>query len=393
MRTHRRRGALPSLLLLAVAVTLSSQSESAPPNDYGDPATWLCLPGGDDACAVDLDTTVIYADGRTRIETYAADPDAPIDCFYVYPTVSEDPTPNADMTPGREEQAVIAGQFARFSSRCRPFAPLYRQVTLTALRSAITGQPVEADRELAYRDVSDAWNHYLDQHNDGRGVVLVGHSQGAGMLARLLREEIEGQPAESLLVSALLIGTSLQVAEGEPTGGSFRSLPLCRSADQTGCLITFAAFRETLPPPDHSRFGRDAGDGVEAACTNPAGLAGGAGELDAYLASGPTGIAAGSEAPVPQWLDSGEPVTTPFVRLPGLLEAECVRDRDRGFHYLAIRVRADSENGRTDHIGGDVVGPDGQVLADWGLHLIDMHLAMGNLLDIIGRQADAWARR
>jgi hypothetical protein len=35
-----------------------------------------------------------------------------------------------------------------------------------------------------------------------------------------------------------------------------------------------------------------------------------------------------------------------------------------------------------------VVG--GQVLADWGLHLIDVNLAMGNLLDIVGQQSKAY---
>jgi hypothetical protein len=30
------------------------------------------------------------------------------------------------------------------------------------------------------------------------------------------------------------------------------------------------------------------------------------------------------------------------------------------------------------------------VLANWGLHLIDVNLAMGNLVDIVGRQAKTW---
>ena len=42
---------------------------------------------------------------------------------------------NSDMTAGPEEHGVILQQFARFASVCRVYAPLYRQVTLTALRS------------------------------------------------------------------------------------------------------------------------------------------------------------------------------------------------------------------------------------------------------------------
>ena len=105
--------------------------------DYSDGKTWLCRPGRQDACAIDLTTTVIAADGTFTRETFAPDPKAPIDCFYVYPTVSTDPGVNSDMTADPAELNVVATQFACFASKCRPFAPLYRQVTLAGLRAAM----------------------------------------------------------------------------------------------------------------------------------------------------------------------------------------------------------------------------------------------------------------
>src|SRR5215470_19394477 len=112
-------------------------------NEYSNGDNWLCRPGRQDACAIDLTTTVISASGKLKRETWAANPNAPIDCFYVYPTVSTDPAGNSDMIPGPEEKGVIRTQFARFGSVCRPYAPLYRQVTLTALRSIIAGRPMQ----------------------------------------------------------------------------------------------------------------------------------------------------------------------------------------------------------------------------------------------------------
>jgi hypothetical protein len=103
---------------LLFAGTAFGQSQSQPAttparNDYSDGKTWLCRPGRQDACAVDLSTTVVAANGKLKIEKWSANPKAAIDCFYVYPTVSNDQTPNSDMNAGPEELSVIRAQFAR----------------------------------------------------------------------------------------------------------------------------------------------------------------------------------------------------------------------------------------------------------------------------------------
>lgn len=356
-------------------------------NDYAKDASWLCRPGRKDACAIDLSTTVIQADGTQTREAWAANPQAPIDCFYVYPTVSADPTPNSDMKAGPEEERVVAAQVARFGAQCRVFAPLYRQITLTALRAAMTGQPMTGDRTLGYSDVVQAWNHYLQNDNRGRGVVLIGHSQGSGMLTQLIRNEIEGKPVQGRIVSALLLGTGVAVPAGKDVGGAFKSMPLCRSEKQTGCVITYASFRETVPPPANSRFGRVPGDGMVAACTNPAALGGKGGALEPYFQATPRaadGSAAGSFA----WTSTGKAIETPFVRVPGLLASECV-EKD-GKSFLSVKIQKDPADPRADDIPGDVVA-NGQVQADWGLHTIDVSLAMGNLLGIVEQQSQAYA--
>lgn len=374
----------------AVQIALAQTAEQAKPapakNDYSNADNWLCRPGRQDACTVDLSTTVVAANGKLTRENFAANPKAAIDCFYVYPTVSNDPTPNSDMVPGPEEKGVIRAQFARFGSQCRLFAPMYRQVTLTALRAVLTGQKVDVDRALAYNDVADAWRYYMEHDNHGRGVVLIGHSQGSGVLTQLIRNEIDGKPVQSQIISALLLGTSLPVPKGKDVGGAFQHLPLCHSATQTGCVVTYASFRANVPPPANSRFGKTADPNMASGCTNPAALSGGSGELHAYLSSGGSIVNGASVEPKP-WVTPPQPITTPFVSVPGLLTAECVSN-DKG-SYLAITVHGDPSDPRFDDITGDVV-IGGQVQADWGLHLIDVNLAMGNLVDIVGQQGKAY---
>lgn len=371
------------IFIFALAASASAQTAK---NDYGDGKSWLCRPGRQDACAVDQRTTIVAADGTLTREEWTANPSAPIDCFYVYPTVSTDPGGNSDMIAGPEENGVVRAQLARFASQCKVYAPLYRQATLTALRAATTANPIAVDRALGYNDVLDSWNYYLQHDNNGRGVVLIGHSQGSGVLTQLMRNEIDGKPAQAKIVSALLLGTRLPVPKGKDVGGAFQHVPLCHSATETGCVITYASFRSTIPPPANSRFGRVQGENMMAACVNPAAPGGGSGELHAYLASGGRSIV-GSSAEPRAWVTPPKPIDTPFVSVPGLLTAQCVSN-DNG-SYLEVTVHGNPADPRTDDIVGDVMA-NGQANASWGLHLIDVNLAMGNLVDIVREQGKAY---
>ena len=86
-----------SLFFLVAGASLAAQPSR---NDYADDTTWLCRPGRHDACAVDLTTTVVTVDGRLKRQVVKPNPNAPVDCFYVYPTVSRDSNGNSDMHPG-----------------------------------------------------------------------------------------------------------------------------------------------------------------------------------------------------------------------------------------------------------------------------------------------------
>jgi hypothetical protein len=377
----------------AVGLCLAGTSSAQQPNDYSDGRAWLCRPGrpvgslNKDACDVDQTTTVVAASGTLTRETWTADSNAPIDCFYVYPTVSTDPTPNSDMTPDAAELNVIRQQFARLGSRCRLFAPIYRQVTLAGLRRmmAAGGGGVAFERGVQYDDVRDAWNYYLEHDNGGRGFVLVAHSQGSFILAELIRKEIDGKPVQARMVSAILLGTTLAVPRGKDVGGAFQHMPLCHSASQTGCVITYASFRSTVPPPADTLFGKVSDPNMVAACTNPAALGGGSGELHAYLSTDGRTITA--TTPPRPWVVPERPIDTPWVSVPGLLTARCASNDHAT--YLEVTVHGDPSGPRTDDIIGDITA-NGRVLANWGLHLVDANLAMGNLVDIVGQQAKAW---
>ena len=149
-----------------------------------------------------MTTTVIQANGASTVERFTANKNAPVDCFYVYPTVSNQLTPTATATAEPENVSIAKYQAARFSTQCRMFAPLYRQTTFVGIVARML-----LPSETSYQDVKAAWREYLAKDNRGRGFVLVGHSQGTLMLRRLIREEIDGNRAlRKRFVGGVLMG-------------------------------------------------------------------------------------------------------------------------------------------------------------------------------------------
>jgi hypothetical protein len=342
----------------------------APPPDYASEAAWLCLPGGAaDACDTDLDANSVAADGTTEIQAHARNPSPTVDCFYVYPTISLDPTLSSDLVAGEgEEISVVRQQAARLDSVCAVYAPLYRQVTLQGIFNPSGDLP--AAREIAYGDVLAAFEYYLSNYNLGRGFVLIGHSQGGGLLNRLVRERIDDTALRSQLVAAYLIGSAVAVPDGADVGGDFDNIPACRAPGQTGCVVSYGSFASTQPPPADSLFGAPrAGTPGVALCVNPASPAGGQAELTPYF-----GVQGAFDL-------SALSLTEPYVTFPGLFLGECVRRN--GFDILEVTVQADPSDPRPDSI-------DGRLGANWGLHLWDVHLAMGDIERLVASQAAAF---
>lgn len=367
----------PPPALTAAAPQPAADDRGFTQTDYANLDRWLCHPDKteDNACDTDLDITVIAPDNSTQVIAFRPAAEPAFDCFYIYPTVSFDASPNSDLYAGLEEANVIANQFARYGETCRLFAPMYRQRTLLELRNFMETGETRSNQEMRYDDVIRAWTHYLETENNGRGVILVGHSQGADMIFQLLSEDVLGSPAEDQVIAVHAIGYPVHA---DPETGGFASLPPCESADQTGCLITYVSFRAENEPPAYSRFGRKNEEGARAICTNPAETDGSNGTLQAVM---PT------RNLLLQPYEYGVTLETPFVMLPGFVSAEC---RTSNSHdWLAISVNADDSDARLDTLYGDVI-VNGQVQTDWGLHLIDMNLAMGNLVDIAAAQGAAW---
>ncbi len=344
---------------------------------------WLCEPGlASDPCRGDLTTRVFEADGSSKVVPGAPAAAPKVDCFYVYPTTSNQPTTNATKAADPEIRSIAKYQAQRFSSRCRVFAPLYRQVTAAGVTTASQTRDA-SPYTLAFEDVREAFLEYLAQDNQGRGFVLVGHSQGSRILRALIRAEIDGKAdVRRRMVSAIIPGANAQVED-------FKQVPPCESGPQTGCVMSWHTFNET--PPANARFGRTDTDPVGSAldlprggsviCTDPAVLAGRAGQpLQTLVPSEP--FAPGIIAALLVRFYGGPPPSSPDT--PWLTPAD--RYTSRCETVNGARVLAIAPVGAARRL---TPSPD----PSWGVHLVDVNLPLGDLMTVVDAQVAAFTRR
>jgi hypothetical protein len=338
---------------------------------------WLCKPGvKPDPCTPGLSTTqytpTLHA---VKVLHPTAVKQPAFDCFYVYPTVSDQKTTLANLHIDPEEKSIALYQAARYSQYCRVYAPMYRQVTVTALDSGNTESPAELAKPV--NDVRAAFASYLKNDNDGRPFVLIGHSQGSFVLEQLIAKDVDTKPAvRQRMLSAILMGGNVLVKNGKNVGGTFQHVPACRSDTELACVIAFSTFDQPVPNP--SLFGRSTVAGQHVLCTNPAALGGGAAKVDPILPSAlfapGTLIALGNKLlnvtqPMPKTVWSSE---------PGAYSAQC--SSAGGANVLQITP-----------LGGAQT-PTPSPTPEWGLHLLDANVALGNLLNDVHAESRAYAK-
>jgi hypothetical protein len=389
LSAHRRALRLVSVvaaLAAACVLAVSCSSPSPPPSSSppaapsangsaaaAAPTVWLCRPGmTDDPCTQSLTTTVVSATGSTSVTSAKPTTSTAFACFYVYGTVSLEPSVNADLRRGKAEIASATAQASPFSPDCQIYAPIYRQVTLAGLAAHPDLNLGPAETVTAYDSIRAGFEDFVDHQLGGRPFVVIGDSQGAAMLNLLLEHLVDGVPAlRARLVTAIILGGNVEVPAGQLAGGTFKHIPACTRLGETGCVIAYSSFPAT--PPADALFGRPgqgvslqssqtAKNGLQVVCVNPGALSGGAAMLD------------------PAFPSLGA-VATPWVAYPGRYTARC--EQADGASWLNV----------TPAPGGDsrptVTEQEGPA---WGYHVWDLGLAQDNLVADVAAAESAWAR-
>jgi hypothetical protein len=360
--------------------TIATSTASSATDQWG--TTWLCKPGlAGDPCRADLSATAVLPSGKLVVTRQKPAKNPAVDCFYVYPTISDEPTINASLAVGFRQQEVAIAQASRFSQVCNVYAPVYRQITLSALDHP---QKITLRHALiAYGSVLAAFRDYLTHYNHGRGIVLIGHSQGATILIRLLQQQVDNVPSvRHRLVSALLMGGNVTVPKGKTVGGDFAYIPACTRATETGCVVAYSSF--TSKPGPNSQFGRtssDAGVGllapghlsprIQIMCVNPAAPSGGTAWLEPYIPS----LAL-------TFIGQTLPVRTPWVTFPREFTGRCESSGNATWLQISRPVEKADHRPALTRLQEPILG----------LHILDVNIALGNLVQLAAYEATAYTR-
>ncbi|WP_080960671.1 DUF3089 domain-containing protein [Xanthomonas arboricola] len=350
-------------------------------NTYANSARWLCLPGREDACATPRVIFERFVGEPPRSVADAAPVSDPgLDCFYVYPTVSMSPIPrNADNFNYNHEniETVAKVQAASFRSACRIFAPYYRQATIATY--ILPEHIRQTYVRVALNDVEAAFDYYMSHDNGGRKIVLIGHSQGAELVKRLLQDRFDTFPTmRKKLALAIIAGAPVYVPAGSTRGGTFENIATCSSPGEVGCYITYKSYIEgTHPEPERRMVGRP---GEEEACVNPATLD--IPGLSPEARRDERRKLGGTLLPPPAWSlggVEGDKTMRSFERVHDGYSAACYSEPGTSLRFLSIREELAPGDQRRPRVPFD----SRKLRNGLGLHVLDMQFPSEELVSLV----------
>jgi len=260
--------------LTRLAFTPGAQFEAQPPvaaNAYANPDRWIARPGMAESPAQWLPAGFTPEPAKL---------DVPV--FFIHPTSylkrAHWNAPLDDADANRIAGMMVRAIATPFNASGQVWVPRYRQATFGAF---VTDKPEAGQAlDLAYGDVSAAFDHFIASIPAGSPFVIAGHSQGGYHLKRLLADKVKGTPLAARLVAAYPIGWLVDQAADLPAMG----LPACTAPDQTGCVLSWLSYTDdgdaSLMIGAYQRFAGKRPASAPAPdylCTNPlTGMAGGA---------------------------------------------------------------------------------------------------------------------
>ena len=165
--------------------------------------------------------------------------DKEIDVFFIHPTGYFEKQWNGsiDETSAAYERtgSHLATQASAFSETCNVYAPYYRQATYFSFFDTEANNGRNA-LDLAYSDLSNAFEVFMERYNNDKPFFIAGHSQGALHGQRLINEYVSQSDAKKNFIAGYLIGYILPTKYFDQL---YPDLSICNSRDDQKTIISW----------------------------------------------------------------------------------------------------------------------------------------------------------
>lgn len=207
----------------------------------------LCLTGcggraGDNETSEEP-TVSIYADAENW--AYTEESGKKADVFFLCPAVymGEEGAYNMSLTD-EESRASFLGAINMekgiYDDEADFYAPYYSQMGLAGYE--LEEADWEEYLEIAFADVCDAFEYYLENYNEGSPIILAGFSEGADLCIWLLKKYFGNEELSDRLVACYALGWKLTAEDVE----EYDWIKAAQGEDDIGVVITFNSEAEEI---------------------------------------------------------------------------------------------------------------------------------------------------
>ena len=212
------------------------EDSTLPPKpDYSQDKYWATLP---------------ETDHKANLTPEGAATDSSLaNVFFIHPTTMlsqkgwvQDPV-KEDLSKEMLDELIVSGMASVFNGCCSIYTPRYRQATFGSYY--VPAAEANAVFSIAYEDIETAFDYFIEELAANQPFILAAHSQGALHGQRLL-EKIDKDPKiRNAMVAAYIGGHKFP---RQAFGTSIKNIPLCESAEQTGCVISWNTYGKDFNP-------------------------------------------------------------------------------------------------------------------------------------------------
>lgn len=166
-----------------------------------------------------------------------------VDVFFLHPTTFTDKKRKYESNANEKDSVIndktdkssILYQASVFNQIGRIYAPRYRQAHIN--RYYMYGDDQKNAFNFAYLDIVDAFDHYLKNYNQGRPIIIAGHSQGTTHAIRLIKEYVDNHTIQNKIILYYLIGMPVKKNE-------FSNVCPCTKKNELGCFYSWRTYRK-----------------------------------------------------------------------------------------------------------------------------------------------------